>query len=72
MKIHGSQVTYIYIYEWAFRKGQVFSTQPYCMYILVNSGDLRIKLEFILYEDLRLIHYGEHYDQQSDRSIATT
>ena len=22
------------------------STQPYCMYILVNSGDLRIKLDF--------------------------
>ena len=34
------------VYEWTFRKGQVFSTQPYCMYILVNSGDLRIKLDF--------------------------
>ena len=22
------------------------STQPYCMYILVNSGDLRINLDF--------------------------
>ena len=45
MKICGSHMTDIYIYEWAFRKGQVFSTQPYRMYILVNSGDLRIKLD---------------------------
>ena len=27
------------------RKGQVFSTQPYRMYIPVNSGDLRMKLD---------------------------
>ena len=30
------------------------------------------KVGFILYEDLRLIHYGEYCDQQSERSIATT
>ena len=46
MKICNSHVTDIYIYEWTFRKGEVFSTQPYHMYILVNSGDLRIKLDF--------------------------
>ena len=46
MRLGDSHMTDIYIYEWTFRKGQVFSTQSYCMYILVNSGDLRIKLDF--------------------------
>ena len=46
MRLCGSHMTERYIYEWTFRKGHVFSTQPYCMYILVNSGDLRIKLDF--------------------------
>ena len=46
MRLGDSHVTEIYIYEWTFRKGQVFFTQSYCMYMLVNSGDLRIKLDF--------------------------
>ena len=46
MRLGDSHMTKRYKYEWTFRKGQVFSTQPYCMYILVNSGDLRIKLDF--------------------------
>ena len=46
MRLCSSHVTERYKYEWTFRKGQVSSTQPYRMYILVNSGDLRIKLDF--------------------------
>ena len=46
MKICNNHVTDIYINEWTMRRGQVFLLKPYCMYILVNSGDLRIKLDF--------------------------